>query len=97
MTVEIKRVLLEKAKICRKYVKNHRTDIDRKCLYDIKSKCKNLISSAKESYYLSLGAKLCHPNIGQKRYWSIIHQFLNKRKIPKIPPLLDSYSLLLML
>ena len=39
MTVEIKRVLLEKAKIYRKYVKNDRKDSDRNLLRNITCKC----------------------------------------------------------
>ena len=92
MTVEIKRVLLEKAKIYRKYVKNDRKDSDRNLLRNITCKCRDLIQHAKEEYFVSLGKELCDPNIGQKRYWSILHKFLGKRKIPQIPPLYNNDS-----
>ena len=84
MTVEIKRVLLEKAKICRKYVKNYRKDSDRNLLRNITCKCRDLIQHAKKEYFVSLGKELCDPNIGQKRYWSILHKFLGKRKTPSV-------------
>ena len=92
MTIEIKRVLLEKAKIYKKYVKNNRKDYDRNLLRNITCKCRDLIRHAKEEYFVSLGKELCDPNMGQKKYWSILHKFLNKRKIPQIPPLHNNNS-----
>ena len=53
---------------------------------------RDLIQHAKEEYFVSLGKELCDPNIGQKRYWSILHKFLGKRKIPQIPPLYNNDS-----
>ena len=41
MTIEIKRVLLEKAKIYKKYVKNNRKDCDRNLLRNITCKCRD--------------------------------------------------------
>ena len=92
MTVEIKRVLLEKAKIYKKYVKNGRTDGDHNLLRNITFKCRDLIRQAKEGYFFSLGKQLCDPNLDPKRYQSILHKFLNKRKIPQIPPLNNNDS-----
>ena len=51
-----------------------------------------MIQHAKEEYFVSFGKELCDPNIGQKRYWSILHKFLGKRKIPQIPPLYNNDS-----
>ena len=47
-----------------------------------------LISSAKESYFIKMGYKLNDPQTSPKAYWSILKRFLNKVKIPEIPPLL---------
>ena len=35
-----------------------------------------------------MGVKLADPNTGQKVYWKILNKFLNKCKVPRIPPLL---------
>ena len=48
----------------------------------------NLITTTKESYFSNLGKKLSDPMTGPKTYWSILKRFLNKIKIPAIPPLL---------
>ena len=48
----------------------------------------NLIATTKESYFTDLGKRLNDPKIGPKTYWSILKRFLNKIKIPTIPPLL---------
>ena len=48
----------------------------------------NLIAITKDSYFTDLGKRLNDPKIGPKTYWSIIKRFLNKIKIPTIPPLL---------
>ena len=49
--------------------------------------------SPKESHLKNLGSKLADPTTGQKSYWKILNKFLNKCKIPKIPPILvdDKY------
>ena len=40
-----------------------------------------------------MDAKLANPTTGQKTYWKILNKFLNKCKVPRIPPLLvdDKY------
>ena len=45
------------------------------------------ILTAKENYLKSLGNKLANPNTAQKTYWKILSTFLNKCKLPRIPPL----------
>ena len=73
-------------------MKNYRKDSDRNLLRNATCKCRDLIQHAKEGYFASLGKELCDPNIGQKRYWSILHKCLGKRKIPQIPPLYNNDS-----
>ena len=34
-----------------------------------------------------MGVKLADPTTGQKVYWKILNKFLNKCKVPRIPPL----------
>ena len=82
MTPEIKRMIPEKAKIYRRYVKH-----SRKIFRDITSRCKSAIKEAKSNYFSRLGESLNDPAITPKKYWSILHRFLHKRKIPKIPPI----------
>ena len=74
MTPEIKRMILKKAKIYRHYVKYGR-------------RCKSAVKEAKSNYFSSSGESLNNPVITPKKYWSILHSFLHKRKIPKISPI----------
>ena len=43
--------------------------------------------NAKEAYLKQQGDKLADPSTSKKTYWKIINGFLNKCKIPRIPPL----------
>ena len=70
--------LLEKAKIYRRFVKHGRSDDDRKTLRDISYKNAAVIKGTKTSYLSSLGNTLNDPNIGPKKYWSILNKFMNK-------------------
>ena len=47
----------------------------------------NIIATAKDKYLTDLGKKLNDPLLGPKAYWSILNKFLNKKKIPLIPPI----------
>ena len=47
-----------------------------------------LISISKHNYLTKQGSKLNDPRTNPKTYWSILRRFLNKVKIPDIPPLL---------
>ena len=80
-----------------KYLKNtkkhgYKTE-DKEILDRLRNECQEAIVNAKESYLKNLGSKLADPTTGQKSYWKILNKFLNKCKIPKIPPLLvdDKY------
>ena len=53
----------------------------------LRNECHEVIKNAKEEYLRDLGAKLANPTTGQKSYWKILNKFLNKCKIPRIPPL----------
>ena len=48
----------------------------------------DLVYSSKEKYLSRLGKNLNNPLIAPKTYWSVLNNFLGKRKIPLIPPLL---------
>ena len=88
MTEEVKNICREKDKIYKNYVKNGRTDVDKEELQRVTNLSSNKITKAKEKYFHSLGNKLNDPQTGAKSYWSILNKFLQKKKIPLIPPIL---------
>ena len=54
----------------------------------LRNECFDAIKNAKEKYLRDLGVKLADPTTGQKIYWKFLNKFLNKCKVPRIPPLL---------
>ena len=86
MTSEIKLVILNKAKIYRQYVKNGRSITDSQRLNEVRARCRSLIKVRKTEYYEKLSNSLNDPYISPKKYWSVLHRFLNKREISQIPP-----------
>ena len=87
MTSEIKRMVLEKAKIYWRYVKHGRSIADYQILRDITSRCKSVIKVPKSNYFSRLVESLNDPAFIPETYWLILHSFLHKRKIPQIPPI----------
>ena len=83
MTPEIKGMIFEKAKIYRRCVMHGRSIADNEILRDITSRCKSAIKETKSNYFSRLGEFLNDPAITPKKYWSIVHRFQHKRKIPK--------------
>ena len=49
-----------------------------------------MITSAKEKYFLKLGQKLSDPTNGVKAYWSTLNKIINQNKVTNIPPLLEN-------
>ena len=88
MTEEMKKLCHMKAKIYENYVKNGRSDADKDEIATVTSLSSDAITKAKEMYFYSLSNKLNDPQIGVKSYWSILKKFLQKNKIPLIPPIL---------
>ena len=95
MTDNIKHHLKDKTKLYRKYIKNGLKDDDKIRLDEKLNYCRMLIDRAKQSYLSNLGNKLNNPLTGPKKYWKILNVFLNKRKIPLIPPLLHGNNLVI--
>ena len=52
------------------------------------TECSNLIVKAKENYQKKMAEKLDNPFTVPKTYWSILNNFLGKRKTPNIPPVI---------
>ena len=49
------------------------------------TECSNLIVTAKENCQKKIVEKLDNPLTDPKAYWSILNNFLGKRKTPNIP------------
>ena len=77
-------MILQKPKSYWCYVKHGQSIADYQILRDITSRCKGAIKAAKSNYFSGLGESLNDPAITLKRYWSVLHRFLHKCKIPKI-------------
>ena len=90
ITEEVKKICQQKAKIYENYVKNDRSDFDKEELLRVTSLTSDAITKAKEKYFHSLGNKLNDPQTDAKSYWSILNKFLQKKKIPIIPPILSN-------
>ena len=84
----IKRAVRKKNRLYRKYNSSTGNREDEENLCQATEVVSEMIVQAKERYFLNLGNKLNDPMIGPKAHWSILKQFLNKIKIPSIPPLL---------
>ena len=46
-----------------------------------------MIDEAKDLYHKKLTNSLNDTGVGAKKYWSVINRLMNKRKIPRIPPI----------
>ena len=85
---EVKNALRKKNRLYRKYISGGRTENDQTKLNEITVTVSDLITSSKDAYFHRLGERLNDPTTDPKLYWSILKRFLNKIKIPSIPPLL---------
>ena len=89
MTDDIKKLLREKEKNYKTFVKNEFKQEDKAKLKSKQRECSKDISEAKEGYLIKEGGKLNDPLLGPKKYWALLNTFLNKKKIPLIPPILE--------
>ena len=83
----IKNLLRHQNKIYKRYKKNGYKNEDKVIIDRLRKDCFEAIKNAKENHLRNLGKKLADPTTGQKTYWKILNIFLNKRKVPRIPPL----------
>ena len=93
-TKDIKSRLKKHNKIYKKFKVNGFKNVDKETVENSKSEISELIVDAKERYMKSQGEKLADPNIESKTYWKIINIFLNKCKVPRIPPLFENNNFL---
>ena len=89
-TNNIKTRLRKHNKIYRKFKQNGFLDADKVKVENSKSEINELILDAKEKYLKSQGEELADPSTDSKKYWKIINTFLNKCKVPRIPPLFEN-------
>ena len=85
----IKKLLRNQNKVFNRYKKNGYKNEDKIVVDRLKNECQKAIGNAKEKYLRDLGEKLANPTTGQRSYWKILNKFLNKCKIPRIPPLFE--------
>ena len=64
------------------------TDDNKDILNNQANKFTGLIIQAKEKHVAKMSAQLDNLKTAPKTYWSIISRFLNRRKMPAIPPIL---------
>ena len=84
----IKSKMKAKNKLYKQYIKNGRFESDFVFIESLVNEINELISNAKNLYYVNLAKKLNNPLLQAKTYWSILKTFYNDKKIPLIPPLL---------
>ena len=88
MNKEIKSALRRKNRLYKKYISGGKKQEDEVNLRQNTDFVSNLIATTKDYYFSNLGKRLNDPTTDPKTYWSILKRFLNKIKIPAIPPLL---------
>ena len=85
---EIKNKLRKQNRMYKKFKSHGFKEVDRISLDLHRKECNDAIEKSKNNYLLNLGNKMADKNIGQKAYWKIVNNLLNKCKAPRIPPLL---------
>jgi hypothetical protein len=86
-TKDIRSRLKKHNRIYKKYKSNGFKDEDKISVDTSKSEIINIILDSKEKYLISQGSRLADPSTGSKTYWKILNTFLNKIKVPRIPPI----------
>ena len=87
MNPKISPSLRTRAKLTKSFYKNPSYSL-KELLNNKSTECFNLIVTAKENYQKEMTEKLDNPFTAPKAYWSILNNFLGKRKTPNIPPLI---------
>ena len=89
MTKKIKQVCKEKAKAYKKFVRNGRSLNHYDSLQQLSVQTSNIVNEAKINYLSRMSMQLNDPTICPKKYLSIVNRFLNKKKAPIIPPVIE--------
>ena len=89
---EVRLLIKQKNLMFRTQRKN--SDFDIGILNKLSEDLKNAITNSKLAYYRQTASKRNDHNSAPKTYWSILKSFVNGKKIPLIPPILDKDQLL---
>ena len=84
---------LNKSSILLKRYYRNPSEYNKETLINQSNECTKLIIEAKQNNIAKMSSKLDSPDTASKTYWVIINIFLNKKKIPNIPPLLFNNKL----
>ena len=90
LTDKIRKCMHRYEKSYTKFKHNGYKDQDKAKLERDKAYVNDLILNAKEKYLQAEGAKLADPKTGQKSYWKVMNKFMNKCKVPRVPPLFEN-------
>ena len=88
MTEKIKKLLKDKSKLYKLYIRNGRKIGVYEKLLNMTNNITTEISNSKKIYLDNLAEKLSDPKLNRKAYWGILRSFTNWKKIPIISPLL---------
>ena len=90
MAKNIKKLLKDKSKLCKEYIKNGRKKGDYEKFLNMTTNITTEILNSKKNYFVNLAEELCYPKLNRKTYWSILKSFTNGEKVPIIPPLFEN-------
>ena len=91
---DIKELIHEKNQAYKSYCQNKNNICFVHQFELLQSKLNSLIEKSKLNYHARLSKKLSDPMTSLKSYWCILKAFLNNKKIPCIPPLLNDDKLI---
>ena len=83
---------LKRSILVKRYYRNP-SEYNKETLINQSNECTKLVTEAKQNYIAKMSLKLDFPDTASETYWAIINRFLNKKKIPNIPPLLVNNKL----
>ena len=90
MTSQLKTAIKRKHRVYNKYVKRGCKAEEWEHVKTLSQNTSQMITSAKEKYFLKLGQKLSDPANGVKAYWSTLNKIINRNRVTNIPPLLEN-------
>ena len=88
MNPKISSSLRKRAEVTKLFYKTPSNSLQKLLLISKSTEFFNLIVTAKENYQKKMFENLHNPFTAPKAYWSILSNFLDKRKTPNIPPLI---------
>ena len=87
INIQVKHLINEKNAIYKNCLKNNKRSQSFATFQSFQSQLSSLITNLKKQYYSKVAKKLLDPSTSPKTYWSILKAYLNKKKIPVIPPI----------